>query len=72
VELEDSGSVPKLIDRIGLGGELGKIFFGRLEGNRVPFKGTCVTLKRHAIHNLDDLLKQLLQKHNDADAPQFK
>jgi hypothetical protein len=69
VELGNSESISKFINRIGLDGDIGKIFFGRSEGNRVPFKGKCITLKRCAINNLDDLLKQLLKKHSEAGSP---
>lgn len=71
VELGSAESISKFIERIGLDGDIREIFFGRSEGNRVPFRGKCVTLKRCAIDNLDDILELLLQKHNEAGAPQF-
>jgi len=72
VELGNAESISKFIERIGLEGDLKGIFFGRSEGNRVPFRGKCVTLKKCTIDNLNDILEQLLQKHNEAGAPQFQ
>jgi hypothetical protein len=50
-------------------GDLRNIFFGRSEGNNVPFKGSKITLPKREIINFDNLMEKLDQQHEEAGSP---
>ena len=72
VEFESaSENMPKYLTRIGIEGELRKLFFGKSRKNKILFKGKSIVLKKGEIKNFNLLLRQLKEKHQENGLPIF-
>ncbi len=73
VEFESfSENMPKYLDRIGIEGEIRKLFFGKSCRNRISFKGKRVVCRKGEIINFNLTLRQLKEKHQKNGSPIFK
>ena len=73
VEFESpSENMPKYLTRIGIEGELRKVFFGKSRKNKILFKGKRVVFKKDEIKNFNLLLRQLKEKHKESGLPIFE
>ncbi len=59
LDLSESESMSKFIERIGLIGKLKTVFFGRSSVNTVNFKGLKIKLLKSEIKHLNLILEQL-------------
>ena len=72
VEFESpSENMPKYLTRIGIEGELRKVFFGKSRKNTILFKGKKITLQKKKIKNFNLILKQIREKHQKNGFPIF-